>query len=84
MRPNVDEVDSGVLLICEFRLDLNLRCLCRGDERVRISAKPFSTLEFLVQNRHRVVRRPNHFKGFGAAIGRSAQPNKLSPSFDAH
>ncbi len=55
MRSNIDGVHSGVLLIGEFRLDLNLRCLCRGDERIRISPKPFSTLEFLVQNQHRVV-----------------------------
>ena len=41
--------------IGEFRLDLHLKSLYRRDERVKITAKPLATLEYLVQNRHRVV-----------------------------
>jgi DNA-binding winged helix-turn-helix (wHTH) protein len=39
----------------EFQVNLRLRALFRSGEKVRLSAKPFATLEFLVENRHRVV-----------------------------
>ena len=38
-----------------FRLDRRLRSLQRGDQPIRLGAKPLATLEFLIQNRDRVV-----------------------------
>jgi DNA-binding winged helix-turn-helix (wHTH) protein len=43
------------MCIGEFRLDLDLRSLYRGSERIKVSPKPFSTLEYLARNHHRVV-----------------------------
>lgn len=55
--PDSGSADEPVLNIGEFRLDLHLRSLYRGDDddKVKITARPFSTLEYLVKNRHRVV-----------------------------
>jgi DNA-binding winged helix-turn-helix (wHTH) protein len=39
----------------EFRLDFRLRTLYRGSEKVKLTPKPLATLEFLIQNRQRVV-----------------------------
>jgi DNA-binding winged helix-turn-helix (wHTH) protein len=39
----------------EFKLDLNLRRLYKRSVPIRLTPKPFSTLEFLIHNRHRVV-----------------------------
>jgi DNA-binding winged helix-turn-helix (wHTH) protein len=39
----------------EFRLDYKLRRLYRGTEPVKLTPKPFSTLQFLINNRERVV-----------------------------
>ncbi len=47
--------DEAIVSVGEFRLDLHLRSLHRGDVKVRITPKPFSALEYLVKNRHRVV-----------------------------
>ena len=44
--------------IGEFELDLQLRTLSRNGEGVRLSARPFSTLIFLVENRNRVISKP--------------------------
>lgn len=49
------EADQPIICIGEFRLDLNLRSLYRGTDRVSLTPKPLSTLEYLVRNRHRVV-----------------------------
>ncbi len=38
-----------------FRVDLNLRRLYRNGELVKLTPKPFSTLEFLLENRDRVA-----------------------------
>lgn len=38
-----------------FLLDLERRSLARGDERLRLTPKPFDTLVFLVENRGRAV-----------------------------
>jgi DNA-binding winged helix-turn-helix (wHTH) protein len=58
--------ESGILpetrginpeLVCfdGFSLDLRLRSLHRGTERVKLTPKPFASLKYLVQNRQRVV-----------------------------
>lgn len=47
--------DQPALSIGEFRLDLHLKSLNRGAEKVRITPRPLSALEYLVKNRHRVV-----------------------------
>jgi DNA-binding winged helix-turn-helix (wHTH) protein len=47
--------DQPILWIGEFLLDLHLRSLSRGTEKIRITPRPFGTLEYLVKNRHRVV-----------------------------
>src|SRR5579871_4727586 len=48
---------TGQPVVCfeDFRLDLQLRSLHRGSEKVKLTPKPFTTLEFLVKNRRRVV-----------------------------
>lgn len=38
-----------------FELNTRLRMLSRRGEKIQLSAKPFATLEFLIENRHRVV-----------------------------
>lgn len=48
---------SPQLVFGEFRLDRDLRRLYLGTEEVKLSAKPFNTLEFLIVNRQRVVPR---------------------------
>lgn len=55
MALNVSDVDPSIVTFGEFRLDFRLRCAYRGSEEIKISPIPFNTLEFLVQNRHRVV-----------------------------
>jgi DNA-binding winged helix-turn-helix (wHTH) protein len=47
--------DQPIICFADFRLDLRLRCLYRGAEKVKLTPKPFSTLEFLIKNRTRVV-----------------------------
>jgi DNA-binding winged helix-turn-helix (wHTH) protein len=39
----------------EFQLNRQLRSLQRGGQQLRLPAKPFATLEFLIENRRRVV-----------------------------
>jgi len=46
---------QGVVQFGEFQLDPNLRLLTRQDLPLKISAKPLSTLEYLIRNRQRVV-----------------------------
>jgi DNA-binding winged helix-turn-helix (wHTH) protein/Tol biopolymer transport system component len=46
---------EGRLRFGGFTLDLRLRALARGDERVRLTPKPLETLVFLVEHRGRVV-----------------------------
>jgi len=46
----------------DFRLDFRLRSLHRGTQKVLLTPKPFSTLEFLVKNRHRVVSKTELLK----------------------
>lgn len=55
MSLNVSEGDLLIIRFGDFRLDFGLRCAYRGTEKLKIPRIPFSTLEFLVQNRHRVV-----------------------------
>jgi len=47
--------DHRAVCVGEFRLDLNLRTLYRGADKINITPKPLGTLEYLVKNRHRVV-----------------------------
>jgi len=50
--------DAGLEMVIEFRnfrVDRNLRRLYRDAEPVKLTPKPFSTLEFLLANCHRVV-----------------------------
>jgi DNA-binding winged helix-turn-helix (wHTH) protein len=55
MPANRSETDLPVVDFGEFRLDFDLRCLYRKSEKVKIGPIAFNTLEFLVQNRHRVI-----------------------------
>jgi DNA-binding winged helix-turn-helix (wHTH) protein len=48
-------INPAVVRFDGFRLDLRLRSLHRGAEKVRLTPKPFATLAFLVENRQRVV-----------------------------
>jgi DNA-binding winged helix-turn-helix (wHTH) protein len=50
-----NSADEPVLYFGEFRLDRQLRTLRRGAEQRKLAAKPFATLEFLIENRSRVV-----------------------------
>jgi len=47
--------DQPITCFGEFQLDRQLRTLRRGAEHLKLSAKPFATLEFLIENRCRVV-----------------------------
>src|SRR5579864_4327682 len=55
MQADTSGRNEPIVCIGEFRLDLPLRSLHRGADRVQLTPKSFSTLELLVQNRHRVV-----------------------------
>jgi DNA-binding winged helix-turn-helix (wHTH) protein len=55
MSADTTGTDRPIVGIGEFRLDVHLRCLSIGPDKVKLTPKPFSTLEFLVKNRHRVV-----------------------------
>jgi DNA-binding winged helix-turn-helix (wHTH) protein len=55
MTSNVNDADQSAVAFGDFRLDFDLRCAYRADEKLKISPIPFNTLEFLVRNRHRVV-----------------------------
>jgi DNA-binding winged helix-turn-helix (wHTH) protein len=50
-----DGLDEHAFCFDGFRLDLHLRSLHQGGEKIKLTPKPFSTLEFLIRNRHRVV-----------------------------
>jgi DNA-binding winged helix-turn-helix (wHTH) protein len=50
-----NSADKPVLCFGEFQLDRQLRTLRRGAEQLKLAAKPFATLEFLIENRSRVV-----------------------------
>jgi DNA-binding winged helix-turn-helix (wHTH) protein len=45
----------AVIHFGEFQLDPQLRALARAGEALKLPAKPFATLEFLIENRYRVV-----------------------------
>lgn len=47
----------GLRVFGPFELDLDRRELRREGARVRLTAKPFDTLAFLVENRRRIVSR---------------------------
>src|ERR1035441_256515 len=53
--PESSGCDQPVVCFGEFQLDKQLRSLHRDAEQLRLPAKPFATLEFLIENRHRVV-----------------------------
>ena len=53
--PDTGGSEQPVTCFGEFQLDRQLRTLQRGGKRIRLAAKPFATLEFLIRNRHRVV-----------------------------
>jgi DNA-binding winged helix-turn-helix (wHTH) protein len=55
MAADESSVRTRHLTFGEFRLDCNLKRLYRGTQSVKLSPKPFSTLEFLISNRERVV-----------------------------
>ncbi len=55
MAADENAVRTRHLTFGEFRLDCNLKRLYRGTQSVKLSPKPFSTLEFLISNRERVV-----------------------------
>ena len=59
MTPNLPPESSGrdqpTACFGEFRLNHQLRSLHRDAQQLRLPAKPFATLEFLIENRRRVV-----------------------------
>jgi DNA-binding winged helix-turn-helix (wHTH) protein len=55
MPSNTSGADDPIVCFGAFQLDHQLRSLQRGEQPVRLAAKPLATLEFLIQNRHRVV-----------------------------
>jgi len=55
MAADENAVRTRHLTFGEFRLDCNLKRLYRGTQSVKLSPKPFGTLEFLISNRERVV-----------------------------
>jgi DNA-binding winged helix-turn-helix (wHTH) protein len=55
MPPDSSGRKQTVFSFDDFRLDGALRSLYRGDQRLLLSPRPLATLEFLIENRHRVV-----------------------------
>ena len=55
MLPRHQPDDHPVICFGAFRLDRQLRSLRQHEQRVRLAPKPLATLEFLIQNRQRVV-----------------------------
>jgi len=55
MPPDSSGADPPVVTFDDFRLDRRLRSLHRAAQQIPLSPKPFATLEFLIENRHRVV-----------------------------
>src|ERR1039458_598249 len=53
--PESSGFDQPVVCFGEFQLDKQLRSLHRDAEQLRLPAKPFAILEFLIENRRRVV-----------------------------
>jgi DNA-binding winged helix-turn-helix (wHTH) protein len=53
--PETGGMGLPVVYFDGFCLDLHLRSLYRGSEKVKLTPKPFASLEYLVQNRQRVV-----------------------------
>src|SRR5580658_5204408 len=53
--PEPGGMDPPVVCFGEFQLDLQLRSLHRGPGKIKLTPKPFATLEFLFKNRQRVV-----------------------------
>jgi DNA-binding winged helix-turn-helix (wHTH) protein len=53
--PESSERDEATACFGEFLLNHQLRLLQRGDQQLRLSAKPLATLEYLIRSRHRVV-----------------------------
>jgi DNA-binding winged helix-turn-helix (wHTH) protein len=51
------EFSTGVRAFGSFQLDLEHRELCQGERQVRLTAKPFDALVFLVENRGQVITR---------------------------
>jgi len=49
------EHDRPSAFFGEYQINYQLRALHRGTQQLRLAAKPFATLEFLIRNRHRVV-----------------------------
>ena len=48
---------SNVFLFDVYRLDLLAACLWRGDEKVRLTAKAFAVLHYLVMRAGRLITR---------------------------
>jgi DNA-binding winged helix-turn-helix (wHTH) protein len=55
MAADENPVSAPCLTFGEYRLDCNLKRLFRGTESIKLTPKPFDTLEFLINNRERVV-----------------------------
>jgi DNA-binding winged helix-turn-helix (wHTH) protein len=53
--PDSGNADQPILCFGEFRLDLNLRSLFHGADKIHVTPKPLATLEYLARSRHRVV-----------------------------
>lgn len=84
MRPNAEELDCGVLLIGESQLGLRLPCAYQG-ERLLISPKSLSTLEFLVLHPCRVVSKAELGEGGHPEIAAVEQAtSKLPRAGPAH
>ena len=56
------ETDLPVVDFGEFRIDFDLRCLYRKSEKVKVGPMAFNVLEFLIQNRHRVISKDELLK----------------------
>jgi DNA-binding winged helix-turn-helix (wHTH) protein len=57
MKDCADKHKKPLLQFEDYVLDLEGRCLYRGDERLHLTSKPLETLIFLVENRGRVVEK---------------------------
>ena len=62
MATDQDNVVTAVVVFGPFALDIRQRCLRRNSEIIRLSAKPFDLLVFLVRNHEKVVSKEDLLK----------------------
>jgi DNA-binding response OmpR family regulator len=56
-RQNTVQVDSNLLSVADLEIDLDKKNVSRAGQEIKLTAKEFFLLEFLVRNKNRVVSR---------------------------